>query len=216
MAIVTKMINPTPFDVKIPYQLGVSIRIPADGEIDLTMQQLEDFAPGKPGSEETRKLLNFEGVFLQDTDLSYDVQALAALRACVRERADRVKNFVDRTRNARLAAGASVTDTELEELKESSGYGNMERNVQRLEARIKILEKTVNADANKGSVRQTLDPTRTCFVINPPRQFPSKTALLMFLEENPEIKAKHEAFTNPATTPTTTVTADTTNEREYL
>jgi len=216
MAIVTKMINPTPFDVKIPYQLGVSIRIPADGEIDLTMQQLEDFAPGKPGSEETRKLLEFEGVFLQDTDLSYDIQALNTLKSCARERRDRIKNFVDRTRNARLAAGASVTDKEIDELKESSGYGNMERGVQKLEARIKILEKTVNADTNRGSVRQTLDPTRTCFVLNPPRQFPSRTALAMFLEENPEIKAKHDAFTNPATTPTTTLTESLPGEREYL
>lgn len=197
MAVVAKMINPTPFNVKIPYQLGVSIRIPADGEIDLSMEQLDDFRPGKPGSEETRKLLEFEGVFLQDTDLSYDVQALHTLKSFVRERKERIKNFVDRNKQARLAQGAAVTDSEINELKYQSGYIAMEKAVEKVEARIRILEQTVNADANRGSVRQTLDPTRTCFVINPPRQFPSKTALAMFLEENPEIKAKHEAFTNP-------------------
>ena len=197
MAVVAKMINPTPFNVKIPYQLGVSIRIPADGEIDLSMEQLDDFRPGKPGSEETRKLLEFEGVFLQDTDLSYDVQALHTLKSFVRERKERIKNFVDRNKQARLAQGAAVTESEINELKYQSGYIAMEKAVEKVEARIRILEQTVNADANRGSVRQTLDPTRTCFVINPPRQFPSKTALAMFLEENPEIKAKHEAFTNP-------------------
>ena len=197
MAVVAKMINPTPFDVKIPYQLGVSIRIPADGEIDLSMEQLDDFRPGKPGSEETRKLLEFEGVFLQDTDLSYDVQALHTLKSFVRERRERIKNFVDRNKQARLAQGAAVTEAEITDIKHQSGYTNMEKAVEKVEARIRILEQTVNADANRGSVRQTLDPTRTCFVINPPRQFPSKTALAMFLEENPEIKAKHEAFTNP-------------------
>jgi hypothetical protein len=35
-------------------------------------------------------------------------------------------------------------------------------------------------------------------VTNPPRQFPSKTALLMFLSDNPEIKEKHDALTAPA------------------
>jgi hypothetical protein len=203
MAVVAKMINPTPFNVKIPYQLGVSIRIPADGEIDLTMEQLDDFRPGKPGSEETRKTLEFEGVFLQDSDLSYDVQALQALQSFVRERKARVKNFVERNKAARLKQGAACTDAEMDELKSSAGYSVMEANVSKVEARIRILEKTVNADMNKGSVKQTLDPTRTCFVINPPRQFPSRTALAMFLAENPEIKAKHDEFTNPTAQSTT-------------
>lgn len=59
MALITKLVNPTPFDVEIPYEKGISIHIPADGEVDLTMGQLDDFRPGKPGSEETRKILTF-------------------------------------------------------------------------------------------------------------------------------------------------------------
>ncbi len=197
MSLITKLVNPTPFDVEIPYEKGISIMIPADGEVDLSMQQLYDFLPGKPGSEETRKLLNFEGVFLSDSDLSYDFQALQTLKSCVRERMDRINTFVDRTKNSRLAGGAAVDEASMKEVKESSGYARMEENANKLVARIKILEKIVNADENKGTVRQNLDPERTCFAMNPPRQFPSKTALAMYLSENPETAAKHEALINP-------------------
>ena len=197
MALITKLVNPTPFIVEIPYEKGISIIIPADGEVDLSMQQLDDFRPGKPGSEETRKLLNFEGVFLSDSDLSYDFQALQTLKACVKERQERVKTFIDRNKTARLQQGAAIDDKTMEEIKVSAGYARMEANANKLIARIKVLEGVVNADENKGAVRQNLDPERTCFVTNPPRQFPSKTALAMFLGENPEIAEKHEALVNP-------------------
>ena len=74
----------------------------------------------------------------------------------------------------------------------------MQDGTDKLKVRIKMLQGIVDADANKGSVRQNLDPERTCFVINPPRQFPSKTSLAMFLAENPEIAKKHEALVNPS------------------
>jgi hypothetical protein len=197
MAVVAKMVNPTPFDVKIPYSRGIYIKVPSDGETELSMEQLDDFRGGKPGSEETRKILQFEGVFLQDTDLSYDYQALQALRLAVKEREERIKTFIDRTRNSRIAGGATVDDATMEDLITNAGYGRMQDDVDKLKARIKHLTAVVNEDENRGAVRQTLDPKRTCFVINPPRQFPSETALAMFLSEHPEIKAEHEAFTNP-------------------
>ncbi len=197
MALITKLINPTPFDVEIPYEKGISIKIPADGEVDLTMGQLDDFRPGKPGSEETRKILTFEGVFLQDSDISFDLQALQTLEACVRDRQDRINTFTDRTKNSRLAGGASVDEESMAELLVSSGYQRMQDGTNKLKVRIKMLKKIVSADERKGSVRQNLDPERTCFVINPPRQFPSKTSLAMFLSENPEIAAKHEKFLHP-------------------
>jgi hypothetical protein len=161
------------------------------------MNVLADFRPGKPGSEETRKILEMEGIFLMDSDLSYDYQALAALKACVAERSKRIKEFTDRTRNSRIAGGATVDDETMNDLLEGSGYAQMGRGVDKLKLRIGILSEIVNADANKGSVQETLDPERTCFVTKPPRQFPSKTALAMFLAENPEIAAQHEALINP-------------------
>ena len=197
MPVVANLVNPTPFDVKIEYQAGQIIRIPADGERTIEMNVLDDFRPGKPGSEETRKILEMEGIFLQDSDLSYDFQALGALKACAAERSRRIKEFTDRTRNSRIAGGATVDDATMADLLEGSGYKEMERGVEKLKLRIGILDKIVNADANKGSVRETLDPERTCFVTVPPRQFPSKTALAMFLAENPDIAVKHEALINP-------------------
>jgi hypothetical protein len=200
MAVVAKMVNPTPFDVKIGYEKGVYIKVPADGETDLSMQQLDDFRPGKPGSEAPKKILDFEGVFLQDTDLSYDFQALTALKGAVRERQDRVKQFEERTRGSRVAGGAAIDDASMEELMVSSGHRKMANDTEKLISRIKVLEGIVNADEAKGSVRQTLDPERTCFVINPPRQFPSKTALALYLSEHPETKARHDAFVTGAVT----------------
>jgi hypothetical protein len=199
MALVAKMINPTPFDVKIPYEKGRFIRIPADGDTELSMAELDDFRPGKPGSEAPKKLLDFEGVFLQDTDLSYDFQALQALNIAVRERETRIKDFKERTKNSRIQGGVAVDDTTMDEVVESSGYGTMQNVVDKLKARIVVLRTVVNEDEHKGAVRQNLDPERTCFVINPPRQFPSKTALTLFLLENPDIAVKHEQFVKAAT-----------------
>ena len=197
MALVAKLVNPTPFNVKIPYERGVYINVPADGETELSMGQLDDFRPGKPGSEATKSLLNWEGCFIQDSNLSYDYQALTTLRAAVQLREQRVKDFIDRTRNARIAGGTTVDESTMADLVESAGYGKMQRDTDKLKARIAALERVVSADDGRGAVRQNLDPKRTCFVISPPRQFPSETALHMFLAENPDVKAKHDAFTNP-------------------
>ena len=198
MALVAKMVNPTPFDVKIPYQKGVYIKVPADGDVELSMSQLDDFRPGKPGSEGPKKLLDFEGVFLEDSDLSYDFQALQALNIAVHERETRIKDFIERTKNARIAGGATVDEATMNDLLTASGYGNMQKVVDKLKARVGVLSSVVDADAHKGAVKQTLDPQRTCFVINPPRQFPSKTALTMFLLENPEIAVAHNKFVEAA------------------
>lgn len=196
MAVVANLINPTPFDVRIPYSKGIEIRIPADGETNLSMQQLDDYRPGKPGSEETKLILDFEGVFLQDSDLSYDFQALGALKSFVAMRNDRIRTFVEGAKRSRTQAGVNVEEDVIEELKAQAGYAKMQAKVDKVVARIKILEKLVSQDEAKGSVKRTLDPERSCFATNPPRQFPSKTALAMFLGENPEIKEKHDALTN--------------------
>ena len=136
MAGIQKMVNPTPFDVKIPYERGVYISIPADGEVGLSMQQFDDFRPGKPGSEAAKKLLDFEGVFVADSDLSYDYQALQALQIAVRERKERIKTFIDRTRNSRIKGGATVDDATMEDLIENTGYGRMSKDVEKMESKL--------------------------------------------------------------------------------
>ncbi len=204
MAVVARLVNPTPFDVKIPYERGVFLNIPADGDIELSMQQLDDFRPGKPGSEEPRKILEFEGVFLQDSDLSYDSQALKAIGLAIRDRKERIKTFIERTRNSRIAGGATVDDATMEDLVNNAGYGRMQDDVDLLERRVKKLQIVVSADKTRGAVRQNLDPKRTVFVTNPPRQFASVTAMEMFLDDHPDIKEAHEKLVGGGEEPVVT------------
>lgn len=205
MPFVNKLVNPTPWTVKIPYDRGLHIVVPADGEYEFTSaDQQRDFEPGQPGSEEIRKMLDHFGVFILNPDLSYDLQALRALEASHKSKKTFRDEFIQRLRDNRIASGRSIDDGTLDEAIESAGYGKKinERTgvpgilgqLEGLQARIKFLKKAVESDPSRGYVKERLDPERTCFVTSPPRQFPSKTALAMFLEENPTIKAQHEAW----------------------
>jgi hypothetical protein len=39
-----------------------------------------------------------------------------------------------------------------------------------------------------------MDPKRTVYVLEPPREFPSVAAMEFFLEQNAKVNALHEAF----------------------
>lgn len=205
MAFVNKLVNPTPWTVNIPYDRGTFIIIEPDGEYEFPNADMQrDFEPSQPGSEEVRNTLEAAGAFLLNPDLSYDLQALRALRACVKVKKSFRDDFVQRLRDSRIATGRSIDDGTLTEAIESAGYGHkslsrtgmpgLQGQIESLEGRIKFLEKAVEADPVKGYVKERLDPEKTCFVTNPPRQFPSKTALTMFLAENPEIAELHNKW----------------------
>jgi hypothetical protein len=196
MSLTNKLINPTPFNVKIPYEKGIELKIPSDGELDLTIEQMDDYRPGKPGSEEVRKILNYHGVFLMDGDRSYDSQALQALQKSFEEKTRMIKDFADRLQTNRTASNRSIDDNTIKEITNSAGYGvgGLGDQVLALKKRIDMLSKIVQADKAQGKVKETLDPERTCFVTKPPRQFPSKIALAMFLEEHLDIKKEHDAL----------------------
>ena len=62
------------------------------------------------------------------------------------------------------------------------------------------------------SLRTQLDPARTVFAMDPPREFPSVAAMDFFLKQNDEIRAKHlawqaQAISTPAPSESTVVTA---------
>ena len=196
MSLTNKLVNPTPFNVKIPYEKGIDLKIPSDGEIELTIEQMDDYRPGKPGSEEVRKMLNYHGLFLMDGDRSYDSQALQAIKASYTEKTRVVNDFKERLQTNRTTSNRSIDDQTLTEITNKAGYGvgGIGDQVKSLKKRIDMLEKIVAADKSQGKVKDTLDPERTCFITKPPRQFPSKIALAMFLEENPDIKKEHEEF----------------------
>lgn len=205
MSYTNKLINPSPYKVKIPYDRGTFIVVEPDGEYEFTSaDQQRDFEPNQAGSEEVRKMLDHAGLFLLNPDLSYDLQALRALQASVKSKKSFRDEFVQRLRDGRIATGRSIDDGTLTEAIESAGYGHKSTSrtgmpgltgqIEALEQRIKFLQKAVEGDPTRGQMKEKLDPEKTCFVTNPPRQFPSKTALLMFLSENPDIKEQHDKW----------------------
>ncbi len=188
--------NPTPWDVSLPYTSGINIKVPGDGERELSMQQTDDYRSGKPGSEEVRKTLDWHGLFLLDIDLSYDVQALKALKATYREKNKQYNDFVTRTQDNRIASGRQLDDDTLEALIQSSGYGDdgLRGQLKILKGRIQYYEEVLKETESSGEVVEKLDPERTCFGTAPPRQFSSKTQLGMFLKENPQYVEQHNAL----------------------
>lgn len=195
MGVTDKLVNATPFDVNIPYDRGVSLKVPSDGQIQLTYDQLQDFRPGTEGYEEIRNLLESNGLFILDPDKSYDVQALDCLRACLRHKETQYTAFVDSVQNARLSQNKSIDEDSMQKIVDQAGYGKQAPNgvqwqIDKLQGRIRILEET----GEKQAARAGFDPKRTCFGTQPPREFPSETALKMFLEENPELKAQQEKY----------------------
>lgn len=190
MALTNKLCNPTPWNVTLPYEKGIILKIPRFGEHDLTMQQMDDYRDGKPGSENVQEVLNYFGLFLFDSDRPYNNQALRALKASYQAKTERL-NQVKRgivERSANLPGGGADVDEQIRRL----GFAGLEREIEVLREQIKKYERSVVEEETR--VTKQLDPTRTIFVMDPPTEFPSKEAMEFFLEqpENADIKAKHE------------------------
>lgn len=190
-----RLCNATGKDVKFNWHRGINIIIPADSSIQLTVEQMDDFRSGKPGSEEVLKQLQYHGLFLLDGDKSYESQALEILNSCLREKKGQLDAFVNRLRDSRIAAGSPVDEAALNEAKTQAGYNIIEKDIESIRKRISILEGVVAEQSTKGQVKKTLDPKRTCFLTQPPREFPSETALELFLsDQEPDFVAKHKAL----------------------
>lgn len=193
MAIQNKLCNPTPFDVEIPYEKGIVIKIPAFGATELTMQQMDDYRDGKPGSENVQENLDYYGLFLLDADRPYNNQALRALKASLRAKEERLRDVRTniQSRSINLPQGGADPETQLITM----GFGTLIQQTEILKEQIAYLEKSVVDDEGGRAVKQ-LDPNRTIFVMNPPTEFPSKEAMGFFLNlpQNAAIKEAHEAF----------------------
>lgn len=199
MAVTAKLANPTPWDVALDWDRGVRIRIPAFGDTTLTMNQLDDFRENKPGSEAVQEVLGYHGLFVVDSDRPYDNQALNALQkahAAKKAQYDAaVRNLTDR----RAAAGVAPNEEALEQTLKMQGLVTLREKIATLADQIKKLIEVVGPQRER-QLRQPLDPKRTIFVNDPPREFPSVAAMQFFLElpENAEIAAKHLAFNKQA------------------
>lgn len=193
IAFTARLCNPTPFAVDLPWDRGVSIQIEAFGDANLTMQQLDDFQPGKPGSATVREVLNYHGLFLLDADRPYDHQALEAVQRAHKAKKAQYDATVQNMIKRRAENGVTANDEAFNETLEQMGYTELARKVEVLAKQIKKFGKVVK-ESPEASQRSQLDPRRTIFILNPPRQFPSVAAMEFYLEENPEVKAKHEAL----------------------
>lgn len=197
MAYAGKLCNPTPWDVRLDWgNRGQRIRIPAFGDKEITAEQQKDYTPGTPGEDAVYSELNYYGVFLLDIDRPYDNQALEALEKARQARKEKYDTAVRRMMDRRAQMGVSPDPEALEESVRQMGLADIRSQVKTLEAQIDKLRSLVGPE--KRVARPKLDPARTVYVLDPPREFPSVAAMEFYLELNPEIAARHEAFKTQA------------------
>lgn len=197
MSFTGKLCNPTPFDVKLNWERGINIRIQAFGETELTMQQLDDFRPGKPGSADVAQTLNYFGLFLLDTDRPYDNQALEALRRSQAAKKAQYDSAVRNITDQRAKAGVAPDADALNETLDLMGYVELGRKISVLKDAVAEFAAVVG-DNPEQNIRTQLDPKRTVFVMDPPREFPSVAAMEFFLKQNDDVRIKHSAFNQQA------------------
>jgi len=154
---------------------------------------MDDFRPGKPGSEEVREQMEPYGLFLLDGNRGYDEQALNALQACLKKKEGQFRDFVDRLRDSRITAGSPITPEAMEEAKRRGGYDKFEKDIEVIRERVGIIKSVLAEEGIIGRVKEPLDPKRTCFASQPPRPFPSEVALRLFLSnQKPDFVKQHE------------------------
>lgn len=192
MAYAAKLMNPTPWDVKLPYEKGIVITVPAFGQVDLTMQQFDDYRPNTPGAEAVYELLDTEGVFLYDTDRPYENQALEALRKTLKKRQELVDSKVKGYQDLAARQNITVSTENRENVERQMGVVQLRERCNAIQTFIKKYEAVVKNETAKR--RHVLDPDRTVFVTTPPREFPSKVAREFFLEQNPALAEKEAEF----------------------
>jgi hypothetical protein len=195
MSLTAKLANPTPWNVELPYEKGICIVIPAFGFTSLTMQQLDDMRGGKPGSEAINLILDYDGLFIVDSDRPYDHQALEALKRCHRAKKAQHEDAVKDLISKRAAAGVGRDPEALEEVLRLSGQTELRNKINELQEQITAYAATIDSETER-SVRHKLDPMRTIFVMDPPTEFPSVAAMNFFLDlpRNAELQNRHIAY----------------------
>jgi hypothetical protein len=186
MAHAAKLVNPTPFDVEINYDRGVDLQIPAFGSVDLNLQQMHDFQPQRPGAETVQEVTHYHGLFLLDTDRPYENQALDALRRSHRRKTARCNEITQGHRDRAARQALNIPEETFKQVEEQMGIHHLRREIEALEKLIKKYEAVVVGDETTKK-RHQLDPERTIFALNPPREFDSVITREFFLDENPEV-----------------------------
>lgn len=191
--ITNKLCNATKYPVTWNWDKGVNIYIPPDGFVMLTNAQMSDFQPNQPGSEAIQMLMNDYGIFLRDTDRSFESQALEALRACARAKRSQWEESTNNIRRTRADKGIVDNPEALEETFRQLGLVALKARVDSMLHRVKQFEAIVQEQGAQSAVDK-IDPDRTLIFTDPPRVFETPFALKVFLSE-PENSELREQYT---------------------
>ena len=195
MGYTNTLCNPTPFDAVWDWSRGIVIKVPAFSEVELTdIQMVDDFRPGKPGSENVEDNMRVLGIFLRDPNRSYDSQALETLQGAVKEYKARLQSSTTTLRSL-SATTPGFNENNFEEILRQHGLDMVKNKIAILEGLAKQYQKAVDK-AGTVTASQGFDPERTIFVMNPPKEFASKTAMESFLAmpDNAELRVEHDKF----------------------
>ncbi len=198
MGLSNKLCNPTPFKQVFHYGAGTMITVDAFGSYELHYNQMEDFVPTKPGWPAIKEDLEFKGLFVLDPDRPYDNQAYTAIKRSRELKEERYRSGREEMKNAISRQGLQFSEENLNERLARAGYIKLLNEITELTQQEQFFAKTIKAEEVKTKKQFVLDPKRTVFVLDPPREFPSVSAMNYFLErpENAAVKVAHEKFWN--------------------
>lgn len=187
-----RLINPTPFSIKLTHDRGVRINIPADGFAELTPEQTNQYRPDAPNTESVRDELGQHGIFLEDINRSFDEQALEAIEKAASFRRAMLNTSKSSLRREAAKNGAFSEESFNESLRQL-GYDKLEEKVEALEKRVAMYKSKLSGKQSRPQERQ-LDPSRTLLFTDPPREFPSALAMEIYLEEHPDEKRQQKEW----------------------
>lgn len=196
MGLTNKLCNPTPFKQKFHYGAGTETNIEPLSTIELHYTQMGDFVPSKPGWPAIKETLEYQGLFVYDPDRPYDNQALEAITKSRDLKIERYRAGKEEMKNAIARQGLQFSEDALNERLARAGYARLQAEIKELDAQIEYYTKIVKTEELNVAKKYSLDPKRTVFILNPPREFPSEGAMHYFLNrpENQALKEKHEAW----------------------
>lgn len=215
MGISNKLCNPTPFKQVFHYGAGTIIAVEPFASYELHYSQMEDFVPTKPGWPNIKEDLEIKGLFVLDPDRPYDNQAYDAIKRSRILKEERFRAGKEEMKNKIAQAGIQFSEENLNERLTRAGYMRLKKEADELLEQEKFYESIIKAEEVKVAKKHTLDPKRTVFITDPPREFPSESAMMYFLNrpENKAVKEAHEQFWAMRTEPAAKPAKKATNEQ---
>lgn len=189
----TKLHNATPFPVIWHVGPNIFISIDGDGALDMTPAMSDVFAPNTANYESILELMHAYGVFTLDPDVDFDQQMLTCLRGWMKCRTQQVDEAKKSIEANRARVGLPNDDASVHEALKRLNYGPIFEQMDVISKRIDKLQGKLKAEDYRPGV-ESYDPKRTIFVMDKPKQFKTEFQMELFLDENPEVKAKHEAW----------------------